>query len=391
MNDKKNIVLAAGGTGGHIFPAEALAGELKKRGYSPVLITDKRYEDYSGTKKNIEYHIIKAGTLGRGIAGKVSGVMELGIGCMQAAKLLKKIKPLVVVGFGGYPSFPTMHAAVKKKYKTIIHEQNSMLGKANEMLAAKVDAIATSFDDVAGISDEDIDKVRLTGNPVRSSVKSLWNIDYPDLNDESTLKILITGGSQGASVFSSVIPDAIALLSTDSKKRIRIDQQCRKSELAETKLKYDDMGVSSDLASFFIDIPARLASSHLVIARSGASTIAELAVAGRPVIMVPYPHAKDDHQTVNANALEDVGGGWLMPEESFTASALASKIEGFMNLPSSLKDAAENAKKAGRPDADSLLADLVEELYFSAGGGDSEEEVKEISNEELLDKMESNV
>lgn len=360
---QRTIVLASGGTGGHIFPAEALAVELKNRGDNVILLTDKRYKNYAGELNKLESHVISTSTIGGGIFNKMKGAVDVMAGFMQAYGLLNKIKPDVVVGFGGYPSFPTMMAALKQGRKTIIHEQNSMLGKANYVLARKVDVIATSFKEVSGIEDRDMDRVILTGNPVRQTIKTLRDMQYPELREDGILRILVTGGSQGASIFSTVVPEAIKMLPSDFRKRIRVDQQCRPNDLAIAKEIYDEIGVSADLATFFNDMPSRLASAHIVIARSGASTLAELTVAGRPVIMVPFPHAKDDHQSVNANALEDVGGGWVIPEGAFTPASLSSRLENFLNLPETLKEAAENAKKAGMPDADRNLADLVDKVY----------------------------
>lgn len=362
MSDKKkNIILASGGTGGHIFPAESLAEELARRGYNPVLATDDRYKNYGASKK-LDFRVTSAGMVDGGIFKLFSGIFNIGVGYMQAVRLLKELKPAVVVGFGGYPSFPTMYASIRKNYKTIIHEQNSTLGKANYVLAPKVDAIATSFSEVSGIQDRDINKVVLTGNPVRPAIKSLRDMQYPEFSSDGVLKILITGGSQGAYVFSEIVPKALKILPDELRTKIRIDQQCRKEKLEETRAAYKALGISADLSPFFNDMPARLASAHLVIARSGASTLAELTTVGRPAIMVPYPHAKDDHQRVNANSLEADGGGWVMPEETFTPEALSAKIEGFFKLSSILPEAAEKAKKAGRPDADKNLADLVEKL-----------------------------
>lgn len=362
MADNKNIILASGGTGGHIFPAVALAAALKSRGYNPILVTDERYSNYA-MENSLETRMIKAGKPGgKGIFKLAGAVINMVIGYFQARSLLKQIKPLVVVGFGGYPSFPTMMAATRNGFKTIIHEQNSLLGRANHVLSSKVDYIATSFQQVIGIDEKDSGKIVLTGNPVRAAIKILREMPYPDFSDDGILKILITGGSQGASVFSKVVPEAMRLLPIEQRKRIRIDQQCRKADIEEVKKAYDELNVSADIKTFFNDIPARLASSHLVIARAGASTIAEIAVAGRPAILVPYPHAKDDHQTINANAIEDTGGGWLVPEEAFTKEALAARIESILNLPDKLKDTAKKISAAGIADADKNLADLVEKL-----------------------------
>jgi UDP-N-acetylglucosamine--N-acetylmuramyl-(pentapeptide) pyrophosphoryl-undecaprenol N-acetylglucosamine transferase len=362
---KRSIVLAAGGTGGHIFPAEALAEELKKRGFTPVLITDERHKKYAGTLEDVETHFIQTGALGGNIIKKLLSVFKIILGYVQARKILSSIQPEVVVGFGGYPSFPTLMASTHKKIKTVLHEQNSLMGTVNRFMASKVVKIATSFEEVSGVLDDDRKKIVFTGNPVRPAILVLRDMQYPDINDESVFRILITGGSQGASVFSRVVPEAIALLPQALRARIRIDQQCRPADIEEAREAYKELGVSADLSTFFTDMPVKIASAHLLIVRSGASTLAEVTVAGRPAILVPYPHAKDNHQMINATALEDVGGGWVMPEEAFTAKALSARIESFLNLPSTLQEAAEKSKEAGKPDAAEKLADLLETLIHT--------------------------
>jgi len=359
MNAALNIVLAAGGTGGHIFPAEALAEELKFSGHKVVLVTDKRMQNYKGSLASLERHTIRAGTFGRGIASKITAAADICIGVIQARKLLRRLKPDVVVGFGGYPSFPTVYAAGGLGIPTLIHEQNSVLGRANRLLVKRVNAIATTFPDTRFIADEHISKVVLTGNPVRTAIRVLREIPYPELSQDGNIRILVTGGSQGASIFSQIIPPAIAALPGVLRTRIRIDQQCRESDLESTRAAYAQMNVSADLSSFFTDVPARLASAHLVIARAGASTISELTAAGRPSILVPLPNAMDNHQYHNANALEESGGGWMMPQEGFTAAALSTRIEAFLGLPESLARAAGYARKAGKVHAARDLATLA--------------------------------
>jgi UDP-N-acetylglucosamine--N-acetylmuramyl-(pentapeptide) pyrophosphoryl-undecaprenol N-acetylglucosamine transferase len=315
------IFLVSGGTGGHIFPAEALAGVLLGRGHKPILITDDRFGKFKTSMLGVEIHVVKSGLMRGGILGKIRGVFNIFRGCWQALGLLKKHKPDVVVGFGGYPSFPPMFVASFRGYQTMIHEQNSILGQANFWLSSRVKIIATSFNDVRGISQRDFSKVKMVGNPVRLSVKSIRGMEYPEMHEEGIMRLLVIGGSQGASIFSEVLPAAIGLLSNEYRRRIRIDQQCRAADIEATRVKYDNLGVSADLSSFFADIPARLSSAHLVITRSGASTLSELTVSGRPAILVPYPYATDDHQRINANALEEVGAGWVMPDAAFTPEA----------------------------------------------------------------------
>ena len=360
MTDIEPIILAAGGTGGHIFPAEALAETLMGMGERIILVTDRRFANFtSGALSRIERETIRAGTVAGKLHKKLFGIAELGLGVMQARKLLRTLKPKAVVGFGGYPSFPTVYAAYGLRIPTVIHEQNCVLGRANRLLAPRVDRIATSFPDLLMLADKDKPKLHLTGNPVRASVRALAHIPYPSIPQDGQIHILVTGGSQGASVFSRIVPEAIAALPPESRSRIRIDQQCREADIEATKAAYLKMGVNADLATFFVDLPARLAASHLVIARSGASTVSELAVAGRPAILVPLPTAMDNHQYFNANALEEVGGGWVMTQDGFTPQSLSARLEAFLNAPATLTRAAENAKKLGNPDAAERLAKLV--------------------------------
>jgi UDP-N-acetylglucosamine--N-acetylmuramyl-(pentapeptide) pyrophosphoryl-undecaprenol N-acetylglucosamine transferase len=364
MSKPLHIVLAAGGTGGHIFPAESLAEQLTALGHQVTMVTDKRFADYSaasmkGILGQIPLHYIHAGTLGRGLAGRALGALRIAQGVAQAFLLLGKIKPDVVVGFGGYPSFPTMLAASVRHIPTIIHEQNAILGKANRMLAPRVQCIATSFPATGMIQAENQHKACLVGNPVRSAVHVLHEMSYPELPQDGMMRILITGGSQGAKIFSEIMPAALALLPESLRLRLRIDQQARAETLEETKERYKSLGVQADLSPFFADVPVRLAASHLVIARSGASTIAELTCAGRPSILIPYPNSADDHQMINARAVEDAGGAWVMPQDSFTAEALAARLEGFLTLPSSLTKSAQHAHAIGRPNAAADLAALV--------------------------------
>ncbi len=359
-----HIVLAAGGTGGHIFPAEALAEELTGRGCNVSLITDSRFADYSaasmkGILGQIPIYPIRAGTMGKNMIQRGRGMMNITLGIMQAGRLLKKIKPDAVVGFGGYPSFPTMMSATGKQLPTLIHEQNAILGKANRMVAGKVTRIATSFPETGLMRPENTGKVTVVGNPVRSAIRMLHGMPYPDLAEDGVMRILVMGGSQGANIFSHVLPKAVALLPENLRRRLRIDQQTRAEDMKATREAYLEINVNADLMPFFTDVPARLASTHLVISRSGASTIAELTCAGRPSILVPYPNSADNHQVANANAIEEAGGAWLMPQDAFTTEALAARLEAFLTLPASLTRAAAAAYRMGRPKAAAGLADLV--------------------------------
>ena len=362
------VVLAAGGSGGHVFPAESLATELTERGLRLVLITDRRGEHYGGALGNIDTHRIRAGGIaGKSIAARLKSGPELAIGTWQARSLLKRINPSMVVGFGGYASIPTMLAATFGGYKTAIHEQNAILGRANRLLAGRVDRIATSFQKTLSIPDAVADHVLYCGMPVRSSVIPMREVPYPALDDASRINILVLGGSQGASVLSEIIPQAIGLLDDDLRNRISLVQQCRPEDLEKTRSAYTRMGVDATLSDFFDDVPDRMAAAHLLIGRSGASTVAEATVIGRPAILVPYPHAIDDHQSYNGHALDEAGGGWLMTQETFTASGLSARLQSLLQSPIILQRAAACARIAGRPDAAIRLADMVCDLLERNG------------------------
>lgn len=363
------IALAAGGTAGHVFPAEALAAELAKRGCRLALITDERGGAMDAGFTDVQLFRIQAGGIaGKGLGARIKSALEILAGTIQAWFILKRLKPQVVVGFGGYASVPTMLAAKFCAAKTAMHEQNAVLGRANRLLAGGVSQIATSFEQVAAMPDAAAAVLR-TGMPVRPAVARLRNNPYPERGDEGHIGILVFGGSQGASVFTQVVPAAIARLEENLRARISIVQQCRPDDLGAATAAYGDIGVAAELASFFDDLPARMAAAHLIICRSGASTIAEATTIGRPAIMVPYPHAVDDHQTSNAHALDEAGGGWLLPEEAFTPDILAGRLASLLTMPRILENAAAASKAFGRPDAASRLADMVSALLPAEAKG----------------------
>jgi len=360
---KPLILLAAGGTGGHVFPAEALADVLIGRGYRLGLVTDRRGHAYGGTLGSLEtYRIAAGGIAGRGLLSKVRAVAELGLGVIQARALLKRLRPAAVVGFGGYASVPTMVAATLLGIPTAIHEQNAVLGRANRLLAGRVRRIATSYATVSHLDPAWKGKVVHTGMPVRAPIAALRDAAYPLLEDSQTVRVLVLGGSQGARILSEIIPAALAALPESIRTRLSVAQQCRPEDLEAVRAAYAGTGIDATLDSFFADVPDRLRDAHLVIARSGASTVAELTALGRPAILVPYPHAIDDHQTANARAVDEAGGAWLMPQPAFTPDALAARLEALFTQPGTLARAAECARAAGRPDAAALLADLVAAL-----------------------------
>ena len=359
----KTVVLAAGGTGGHVFPAEALAAELLARGHRPILITDRRGQAFKGALADIECLRIRAGGIaGRGMIGKIRGAVELGLGTWQARALLKRLAPDAVIGFGGYAALPTVFAATLLKIPTAIHEQNAVLGRANRLLAGRVRQIATAYETVQKLPSADASKAVRTGMPVRANILDRHAAPFPELTVDGPVRLLVLGGSQGARILSDVIPAALAALPDALRQRIVISQQCRPEDLENVRAAYRTSGISADLESFFNDVPDRLAASHLVIARSGASTIAELSVIGRPSLLVPYPYAIDDHQTANAEAMADAKAAWLIPQSTFTPQGLVNRLEALLDSPDTLRHAASHALAAGVPDAAARLADLVEGL-----------------------------
>jgi UDP-N-acetylglucosamine--N-acetylmuramyl-(pentapeptide) pyrophosphoryl-undecaprenol N-acetylglucosamine transferase len=353
------IVLAAGGTGGHLFPAEALARELMARGFRIALVTDRRGQAFGDKLPGVALHRIRTGRFGGGLMNKVVGVAELALGTLEAGRLLRALAPAVVVGFGGYPSVPTMLAAARQNLPTVIHEQNAILGRANRLLAPRARRIASSFAEMGGMRDADRPRLVLTGNPVRPAITALRGAIYRVPENHDSFEILVLGGSQGARVLSEVVPAAFAVLPAAVRRRLRVTQQARAEDIEAVRVAHRASGVAAELAAFFNDVPERLARAHLVISRSGASTMAELTLVGRPAILVPYLHAADDHQTANARALEKVGGAWVMPQPAFTPEALAERLAALIAAPERLAAAAAAARAQGRPDAARGLADLV--------------------------------
>lgn len=357
------VALAAGGTGGHVFPAQALAVELAGRGHKLAVITDKRGDALVSGLTNVDtYRIRASGFVGRRFAERVMSASALAFGTLQARSVLKRIRPDAVVGFGGYASVPTMLAASFSGFPTALHEQNAVLGRANRLLASRVDRIATSFVKSRGISDEVAGKVIRTGMPIRSVVAQARTAPYQPVMASQPIQILVLGGSQGAQVFGDVVPQALALLPDALRQRIVIAQQCRPESIDAVRAAYRAIPLDATLATFFSDVTERLATAQLVITRSGASTVAELTTVGRPAILVPYPHAIDGHQAANADALSEAGAGWTIPQDSFTPEALAARIESLVGLPIMLERAAACARAVGRPDAAIRLADVVCEL-----------------------------
>lgn len=356
------IVLSAGGTGGHVMPAQALALDLLSRGFRVEVFTDARGLKFRSLFGEIPMHEIRAGTLGGGLPGKIRGMTDLALGVWQARNLLAKMKPSAVVGFGGYPSVPGVYAAQWLRIPTILHEQNAIVGRANALLARKANRIAISMPHIRGLDDAERAKAIYTGNPVRPDIAALYSRPYPALDEAGRLRILVMGGSLGASVFSRVLPEALAKLPSDHRARLHIVQQCRAEDIDNVRRLYEQAGINAHLQTFIDDVAGELEKAHLVIARSGASTVAEVTTAGRPAIFVPYPHHSDQQQKINADTVADAGGAWVMTENGFTAETVLARIETFLQNPSVLFRAAENARICGKPDAARKLGNLVTEI-----------------------------
>lgn len=361
------IVLSSGGTGGHMTPAQALANDLLSRGFRVELVTDPRGMKYEKMFAGVKIHVIPSGTLGKGLTGKIKGAINLGLGTLKGMSLIKRLKPALVIGFGGYPSVPAVFAAQRQKIPTIIHEQNAIIGRANAFLAPRADRIAISWPEIQGLDENEKRRAVVTGNPVRPDIASLFTKPFPNIDTNGTMRIFIMGGSLGARVFSDVIPAALVRLSSDYRARLEIVQQCREEDITSTERVYNEANIRARLAPFFTDVAGELARAHLVIARSGASTVAEVTTAGRPAIFVPYPHHKDQQQKINADAVSDAGGAWTMTESGFTPEALLARIETFLQNPSILFRAAEKARICGKPDAARKLGNLVTEMVSGWG------------------------
>ena len=357
-----NFVLAAGGTGGHMIPAHALAAELKSRGHGVMLITDDRGARFPGLFDNVPVHILPAGRLGGGPVGWLKALGAVAKGRGQAKKLYREHKPDAVVGFGGYPAFPSLLAASALNIPTVLHEQNAVLGRVNRLLAGDAEAIGTAFTEVERLKPKYKDKTVLVGNPVRESVAKLGELPFPPFDEFAPLKILVTGGSQGATVLSEVVPEGLGLLHPSLRRRLQIVQQCRPDDIDQVRVRYADLGIPAELMTYIEDMPDKLADAHLVVGRAGASTIAELTAAGRPAILIPYPAATDDHQTANARDMTKAGGARTIQQTNFTPSVLARQIEAMAADPVALNNAAARALSVGRPHAARDLADLVERI-----------------------------
>ena len=358
----KHYVLAAGGTGGHMVPAAALAAELTKRGHRVALVSDARGVRFPGLFDEIQTHVLPAGRFTGGPLGWAKATREMWRGRAMARELYATFKPAAVIGFGGYPALPALLAAFADKIPTAVHEQNAVLGRVNRFVARRVDAIATSSEPTERLAPKLLGKTHLVGNPVREAVLALRSRPYPLLEEDGIFRVLVTGGSQGASILSQVVPDGLAMLPVTFRRRLQVTHQARIEDIDAVRAKYAEHHIPAELATYLPDMPEQLAWAHLVIARAGASTISELTAAGRPAILVPLPSATDDHQTANAREMTRAGGARTIAQGDFTAVELAKQMQKLGIDPAALQNAAGRARSCGRPNAASDLADLVESL-----------------------------
>lgn len=345
-----------------MVPAAALAAELTRRGHHVALVSDERGVRFPGLFDGVQTHVLPAGRLSGGPLGWMKAGRKMLAGRSMAVELYRSFKPAAVIGFGGYPAFPALAAAFKLRIPTIVHEQNAVLGRVNRLVTGKVDAIATSYADVERLKPSHERKVHLIGNPVRDQVLELRERPYPELDEDGIFRVLVTGGSQGASVLSDVVPDGLALLPPHFRARLQVTHQARPEDIDGVRQRYAEHGIPAEIATYLPDLPERLAWAHVVIARAGASTIAELTAAGRPAILVPLPSATDDHQTANAREITAAGGARTIAQGAFTAQELAKQMQKLGLEPQALANAAARAKGCGRPRAAAALADLVEHI-----------------------------
>lgn len=365
------ILLSAGGTGGHLFPAEALAHELQRRGWTVCLATDERAERYAGAFPAAQVFIIPSATLeSRNPVAVLRAIWTIWRGAREAGSIIRRIGAAAVVGFGGYPTLPPLWAATRRGVPTLIHEQNAVMGRANRALAGRVDRIAGGFLKAEG---PHAGKIVVTGNPVRPAIAAAAGRAYAPPGPGGSFRLLVFGGSQGASFFSGALPEAVARIPEEKRARIRIVQQARREDEERLRGAYAALGVEAEISTFFNDMAERIANAHLVISRSGASTVSEIAVIGRPALLVPYPYALDHDQAANASALAASGGAVVRRQSDLDVDTLAQMLAHWMDNPGELVAMAASARAAGRPDAARLLADAVEAIASKRDAGNRNE------------------
>ena len=343
-----------------MFPAAALARELKRRGRSVSLLTDQRGLRYPGLLRGIDHKVISAASLSGSGFGRIKGWFLLAKSIHEAVRFLRSKRVGIVVGFGGYPALPGLAAARLLRIPFVLHEQNSVLGRVNRLFATSAKSLALSFQSTARLPPRAQDRCAVTGNPVRQEIAKIGKDSYPAISESRMLRLLVVGGSQGAKIFSDIVPQAISLLPAAQRQRIQVTQQCRQEDIERVAKIYHAFGIHAEIAPFFKDLPDRLRWAHLVISRAGATTLAEVTTAGRPALLVPLSIATDDHQRSNAEALIASGGGWLMLETEFTSANLAKKLIKLFAKPHELRIASKAALDLAKPDATKRLAEIVE-------------------------------
>ncbi|MEE1544293.1 MAG: undecaprenyldiphospho-muramoylpentapeptide beta-N-acetylglucosaminyltransferase [Alphaproteobacteria bacterium] len=354
------VVIAAGGTGGHVFPALALAAALRADGIETAFITDRRGSAFEGEIAGVACYAVRAGAVAeRNVLGILRSLTNLLIGTWQARGLLRRLKPPLAVGFGGYASVPPLFAAAGLGVPTLIHEANAVLGRANRLLAHRARVIATAFPKTTRVRPGQ--RLAPTGNPVRAEIVAARAVPYAAPKPDGPFRLLVIGGSQGARIMGSRLPQALATLPDATRSRLALTLQCREEDLSDARANLDAAGIKAEVYTFYHDIADRLASAHLVIARAGASTVAELTCIGRPAILIPFAHATDDHQSANAAALVAAGGAWVIAESDIRGEALRDAIAARMTDPT-LANAAAKAQAFGTPDAAARLATLAKDL-----------------------------
>ncbi len=365
-----SIMLAAGGTGGHLFPAQALAEEMIRRGYEVDLITDTRGNAFGADFPARKIYKVAAATFrGRSPIEATKTLGLLGNGFQSSYRIMTEAAPRAVIGFGGYPTLAPVLAAMGKGIPSVIQEQNSVMGQANRFLAPMVKAIACSFEHTKYLEGKLLLKARVTGTPLRKSVLALHDVPYRPPSSQAQINLLVVGGSQGASYFSDIVPQALQLLPVQIRDRLFVMQQCRAEDIDRVFDLYEAAGVAAELATFFEDLPYRMSNSHLIMARSGATTIAELCALGRPAILVPLPHAKDNDQLENATRMDCAGAGFCFNQASLTPEALAGAAQRLFEDPTALVRAATNAHALANYKAVDNLANLLEELADKQDAG----------------------
>lgn len=360
MADKKHITLVAGGTGGHMMPAEAVSRELVARGYTVDLITDKRGDAYENIMRSLPRTVLKTGHMSSvGILGKMQLAINLMKSYRQCKQLMRQKRPDVVVGFGGYPSVPAMKAAFSLKIPTVLHEQNAVLGRSNRLLLKKCDALALSFKPTRRLKEIYQHKAHHTGNPIRKEVVAVGLHPYPVPKADAPIHLLVIGGSQGARILSDVVPQSISLLPSALKARLVVTHQARPEDVERVKDIYAKAKISAKVAPFFEDMAQEFTLAHLVISRAGASSVTEIISAARPAIYIPLLSATDDHQTANAKTVTQEKAGWLLPENTLTMESLADTLQTIIADNALLATVSKKAVSQAKPDADKALADLI--------------------------------